>query len=225
MKPRVLVLYYSFTHQTRRVAEAMAESFRAADCDAELCAIEFCDERYRIAFPFRPYFWPKLLRWFWPQLWGKTGAVRVPGQIVEGDYDLVCIGSPTWWLKPAMPVASFLKTEAAGRLLRGKRFAAFAVCRAIWWNNLRIVKKLARRQGGTFVDGAAFCFRGNQIQTALSFINYMQTETNRDRYCGIKIYEFGVPQDGLDRAKEFAERLAKDLGDRPAPASERQPEA
>ncbi len=210
MKPRVLVLFYSFTHQTRRVAEAMAESFRAADCEAELCAIEFMDERYRIVFPFKP-FWPKLLRWFWPQLCGKTGAVRVPEEIVARDYDLVCIGSPTWWLKPAMPVASFLKTEAAGRLLRGKRFAVFAVCRAIWWNNLRIVRKLARHQGGTYVDGAAFCFRGNQIQTALSFINYMQTETNRERYCGVKIYEFGVPQEGLEQAHVFAQGMAKDL--------------
>ncbi len=213
MKPRMLLLYYSFTHQTRRVAEAMAESFRAEGCEAELCAIEFDDPRYRIAFPFRPYFWPKLLRWFWPQLWGKTGAVRVPQEIVERDYDLICIGSPTWWLKPAMPVASFLKTEAAGKLLRGKRFAVFAVCRAIWWNNLRIVRKLARRQGGTFVDGAAFCFRGNQIQTALSFISYMQSETNRERYCGIRIYDFGVPQEGLEKARTFAKRLANDAGD------------
>jgi flavodoxin len=35
MKPRVLVIYYSFTHQTRRVAETMAESFRADGCEAE----------------------------------------------------------------------------------------------------------------------------------------------------------------------------------------------
>ena len=210
MKPQVLLLYYSFTQQTRRVAESMAEAFRAEGCEAELCAIEFNDERYRIALPFRP-FWPKLLRWCWPQLLGKSGAVRVPDEVLNRDYDLICIGSPTWWLKPAMPVASFLKTTAAGKLLRGKRFAAFAVCRALWWNNLRIVKKLARRQGGTFVDGAAFRFRGNQIQSFLSLINYMQSETNRARYCGISIYEFGVPQTGGAQAKEFAKRLAQDL--------------
>ena len=65
MKPRVLLLYYSFTQQTLRVADAMAESFREHGWDAQLCAIEFTDERHKIDFPFRP-FWPKLLRWLIP---------------------------------------------------------------------------------------------------------------------------------------------------------------
>lgn len=210
MKPRVLLLYYSLTHQTRRVAQSMAESFRERGCETDECAIEFVDEYYRIEFPLKPFL-PKLLWWFWPQLCGRTGAVRVPPEILDREYDLVCIGSPTWWLKPAMPVASFLKSETAKKLLDGKRFAVFTVCRAIWWNNLRIVKKLATRQGATFVDGAAFCFRGNQLQTGLSFINYMQTQTNRERYCGIKIYEFGIPQEGLEKAKTFAGRLATNV--------------
>ena len=209
MKPRVLLLYYSFTNQTRRVAQAMAESFREQGCEADEAAIEFVDERYRIEFPLKP-FWRKLLGWFWPQLCGRTGAVRIPPEILDREYDLICLGSPTWWLKPAMPVTSFLKSESAKKLLSGKRFAVFAVCRAIWWNNLRIVKKLATRQGGTFVEGAAFCFRGNQVQTGLSFLNYMRTQTNPERYCGIKIYEFGVPQEGLEKAKAFAQRLASD---------------
>lgn len=211
MQPRVLLLYYSFTHQTHRVAEAMADAFRADGCEVEMCAIEFDDPRYRIAFPFRPHFWSKLLRWFWPQLCGKTGVVRVPETVINQQYDLICLGSPTWWLKPAMPVTSFLKTDDAAKLLHGKRFAAFAVCRAIWWNNLRIVKKLARRCGGSFVDGAAFCFRGNQVQTALSFINFMQNEKNADRYWGIRIYDFGVTEEGLSKAKDFAHRLASSL--------------
>lgn len=206
MKPRVLLLYYSFTHQTRNVAQAMAEVFREQGCETTECPIEFVDEHYRIAFPMRP-FWPKLLGWFVPQLLGKTGAVKIPDGILDREYDLICIGSPTWWLKPAMPITSFLRSDAARKLLNGKRFAAFAVCRKIWWNNLRLVKKMAKRNGGTFVDGAAFCFRGNQIQTALSFINYMQTETNRERSCGIRIYDFGVPPEGIEQAQAFAREL------------------
>lgn len=210
MKPRVLILYYSFSNQTRRVAEAMGEVFRESDCDVEECCIEFVDQRYRIEFPFRPVN-PKLLSWLLPQLLGKTGAVRVPEEILDRDYDLICIGSPTWWFNPAMPIVSFLQSSSAGRLLSGKRFAVFTVCRKVWRHNLRRVKKLAGKQGGTFVDGATFCFQGSQLQSALSFISFMKNDKNLDRFWGVKIYDFGVPHEGIARAKEFARELGTGL--------------
>lgn len=210
MKPRVLILYYSFTDQTRRVSEVMAKTFKEEGCEANECAIEFIDDRYRIEFPFKP-FWPRLLRWIWPQILGKAGTVRVPKEVTDLEYDLICLGSPTWWLKPAMPVTSILKSQTSAKLLQGKPFAVFTVCRSLWWINLRIVKKLARRQGGTFLDSATFRFQGNQLQSALSFINYMQTKVNPGHFCGVKIYDFGLPREELERAAVFARRLAKDL--------------
>ena len=52
-KPRILILYYSFTQQTQNVAEAMGEVFRELDCEVDLCNIEFVDEHYQIELPFR----------------------------------------------------------------------------------------------------------------------------------------------------------------------------
>ena len=210
MKPRVLILYYSFTHQTQRVAEAMGEVFEELDCNVDLCNIEFVDEHYRIQRPFKPVL-IKLLGWFLPQVLGKSGAVRIPDEIANGEYDLICIGSPTWWLNPAMPVSSFLKSSSAGPLLADTPLAVFAVCRKLWWNNVRRVKKLARKQGAKFVDAAAFCFKGNQIQSALSFISYLHNDENLERFCGVRIYEFGVPDEGIAKAKEFARGLAAGL--------------
>jgi hypothetical protein len=142
---------------------------------------------------------------------GKTGEVRVPEEVLAGDYDLVCIGSPTWWLNPAMPIVSFLQTPDAKRVLDGKRFAVFTVCRKIWWNNMRRVKKMAKKQGGEFVDGAAFCFQGSDLQSALSFISFMKNDANLDRFWGFKIYPFGVPEEGISRAKDFARQLSGEL--------------
>ena len=218
MKPRILMLYYSFTNQTRRIAETMGEVFRGLDCDVEECAIELIDKRYHIELPFRPVI-RKLLGWLVPQLLGRTAAVRVPEEFLARDYDLICIGSPTWWLNPAMPIVSFLKSPAAGQLLNGRRFAVFTVCRKVWWNNMRHVKKMAKKQGGTFVDGAAFCFQGSDLQSALSFISYMKNDANLDRYCGVRIYEFGIPADGIDRARDFARELTAKLQS-PAGASD-----
>jgi hypothetical protein len=55
-KPSVLIIYYSFTQQARRVAEATADVLRDRGCEVRLAAIEFTDDRYAdrfSRFPFR----------------------------------------------------------------------------------------------------------------------------------------------------------------------------
>ena len=163
MKQRVLILYFSFTNQTHRVAMAMRDEFLTQGCSVELAPIEMSDPRFQIRMPFRPIV-PKLLSWAIPQLFRWKGDVRFDESILSAEFDLVCIGSPTWFFHPAMPITSFLKTSYAKTILHGKPFVVFAVCRKLWWNNLRMVKKLATANGGKFLDGAAFWFQGNEIR-------------------------------------------------------------
>ena len=54
---------------------------------------------------------------------------RSPDVVTERNYDLVCIGSPTWWLSTDIPIRSFLESGTAGRVLGGKPFAAAVCCR------------------------------------------------------------------------------------------------
>ena len=51
------------------------------------------------------------------QLRGATGEIRIPDEAREGDYDLICVGSPTWFFRPSVPIRSFLKSESARRCL------------------------------------------------------------------------------------------------------------
>ena len=78
----------------------------------------------------------------------STGQIRIPDAAREGDYDLICFGSPTWFFTTNMPLRSYLKSAEAGKMLAGKRFAAYVVCRRYWSINLKEVRKLATAQGG-----------------------------------------------------------------------------
>ena len=49
-KPSVLFVYYTYTQQTLKVVEAMAEVFRDRGCDVNLAAIELTDPRYQERF-------------------------------------------------------------------------------------------------------------------------------------------------------------------------------
>lgn len=153
-KPRVLLVYYTYTQQNRRVTEAMAEVFAERGCEVTQASIEFTDPRYAerfSRFPLRHRYLDNF-GMLPAQMRRATGEIRIPKEARAGEYDLICIGSATWWLTTCMPIRSFLKSDSTHGLMDGKRFASFAVCRRYWRSNLKTVKKLGTRQGGTYVD-------------------------------------------------------------------------
>jgi hypothetical protein len=110
-----------------------------------------------------------------------------------------------------VPIRSYLKSEAARRILAGKRFTAFVVCRRYWSINLKAVRKLGSKQGGEYVDGIHFSFAGGQIRSLLSLISYFAKGENRERYLGIKIPPSLLKPDYVDQARAFANQLADGL--------------
>jgi|ERR1022692_2443122 flavodoxin len=123
MKPSVLFVYFTYTNQTRKVIDAMAEVLRGHDVDVTLAAIEFTDPRY--AARFKEFPMPHPFR----ELVGMIPAesprrhpakIAIPDVVTEREYDLVVIGSPTWWLSTDVPVRSFLESGTASRVLKGK---------------------------------------------------------------------------------------------------------
>jgi menaquinone-dependent protoporphyrinogen IX oxidase len=211
--PRVLFVYYTYTQQTLKIVEAMADVFHRRGCEVQQAAIEFTDSRYAkrfTQFPFR-HLYRDLFGMIPAQLRGATGEIRIPDAAREGSYDLVCIGSPTWWLKTSVPIRSYLNSDAAGQILGGKRFAAFVVCRRYWGINLRAVKKLGTAKGGSYVDGAHWAFAGGQIKSLLSLLSYLGKGESRDHYLGVKIPPTNLQSDDLEQARAFADRLADQL--------------
>jgi menaquinone-dependent protoporphyrinogen IX oxidase len=213
MKPQVLVVYYTYTQQSLAIAEAMADSFRERGCEVRLAGIEFTDKRYAerfTRFPLR-HAYLDIFGMLPAQLRGATGEIRVPKEAQQGDYDLVCIGSPTWWLKTSVPIRSFLKSDAAARVLGGKRFAAYVVCRRYWSINLKAVKKLGTKQGGEWIDGTHFSFAGGQVRSLLALLSYFGKGENRERYLGIKIPPTNLKPGYGEQARAFASELADGL--------------
>ena len=145
-----MLLYYTYTGQSLRVLEAAGEVFRerGARCT-----------RPRSSSPIRGMpsgsrasrcggCGPTCSAVLPAQKRGDTGEIRTPDTVRDGDYDLICIGSPTWWQTVSMPMRSFLKSDEARKLLAGKPFAVFVVCRQYWLENLTAVRELAEQQGG-----------------------------------------------------------------------------
>jgi menaquinone-dependent protoporphyrinogen IX oxidase len=212
-KPRVLFVYYTHTQQSLKVSEAMADVLRERGCDVSQAGIEFTDPHYArkfSGFPFR-HAVRDLLTVLPAQVRRKTGQIQIPDAAREGDYDLVCFGSPTWFFTTNMPLRSYLKSDEAQKVLAGKRFAVYVVCRRYWSVNLKEVKKLGTAQGATYVDGTRFTFEGRQIRSLLALLSYFGKGEMRDRYLGVKIPPTNLKPDFADQAQAFANELANNL--------------
>lgn len=212
-KPSVLFVYYTYTNQTRKVIDAMAEVLRGHGCDVQLGAIEFIDPRYKARFKEFPMPHPfrEVVAMVPAEATRATGKIAVPEIVTERDYDLVCIGAPTWWLSTNVPIRSFLESVEAGRVLKGKRFAVAVACRRYWKHNMKTVRRLGTKSGGTFVDGIHFRYEGGQVRSLLSLISYLGSGEYRDRYLGMKIPPTNVRDYHLEQARAFAGSLADGL--------------
>src|SRR3954454_2757828 len=114
-RPLVLMVYYTHTQQARRVSESMAKVLRERGCDVSEASIEFNDPKYSKnfeTFPFRHAVFG-ILPLLWPQLRRKTGKIRIPDEAQGGNFDLVCLGSATWFFTTNMPMRSYLKSDEA----------------------------------------------------------------------------------------------------------------
>jgi menaquinone-dependent protoporphyrinogen IX oxidase len=218
-QPRVLLVYYTYTQQTRLLTEAMEGVFRDRGCDVHTAAVELTDKRYAKRFGEFPMPHPflELVLMIPPELRRATAEIRIPDE-VKGDYDLVLIGSPTWWLSTSVPVRSFLKSEEAARLLDRTRFAVYVTCRRYWGHNARTVKKLGRKHGGDYADTIHFQYQGGQIRSLLSLLSYMGTGEYRKRFLGVKIPPTNLQPHHLDEARTFAGTLADELSTQGTPA-------
>ena len=207
---RVLLLYYSYTGQARKVLDAAGQVFRERGCEVHTAPIEFTDPRYAERFSRFPmnHMWRDFLGMLPAQTLKSTGAIRTPDEVRRSDYDLICIGSPTWWRDISMPLRSFLTSGEARPLLQGKPFAVFVVCRRYWRENLNAARKLAEKAGGRYEGGIHFGYPGDQLRSMLSLTSYLGSGEYRERYLGVRIPATNISEAQLDETRRFAADLA-----------------
>jgi menaquinone-dependent protoporphyrinogen IX oxidase len=213
-KPKVLVVYFTLTHQVGRVAEAMARAFEARGCDVATAPIEFTDERWvpkLSEFPMkRPM--PQIASILPAQLRHKTGKIQIPPEAKGGDYDLVVLASPTWWFQTSMPIRSYLESSEAQTVLSGGTpFACASVSRRYYSINLRQQKKLGETHGGRWIDRTHFVVAGGQVKSMLSWLGYMKHGEPQERVAGLKMPPPNLKGDYEDQARAFVDRVADEV--------------
>jgi flavodoxin len=93
---KTLVVYYSLSGNTQKVAEAIANRF-----EADVIRLE--DRRSRTGLF-------GMLRTIYQTLFSRPGKIRNP-RIDPYEYDLLILGSPIWLMKLIPPIRSYILKE------------------------------------------------------------------------------------------------------------------
>jgi hypothetical protein len=219
-KPKALLVYFTFSQQTGRVVAVMEEALAERGYDVTSSSIEFTDPHWSKLFSELPMRRPALRipTILIAQRRRKTGEIRIPEEAQSGDYNLVVIGSPTWWLTTNMPIRSYLQSPAARSVMEGRPFAAFSVSRRYWKGNMHDVRELGEGNGGRWLGQTHFTADGGQVRSMLSWLAYMRRGEPRERILGIKMPKPNLKPDFEQQARSFIDRVAVKSADHPVAA-------
>ncbi len=152
------------------------------------------------------------------QLRHKTGEIAIPPEAQTGDYDLVVLASPTWWLQTSMPIRSYLESPEAKQVLSGKPFACASISRRYYSFNLGQMKKLGEKNGGRFIDKTHFVAAGGQVKSMLSWLGYLKHGEPQERVMGLKMPPPNLKPDYEEQARSFIDSVIDQTLGQPAAA-------
>jgi len=135
---RVLILYYSFSSQTRKLLNAMAEGMREEGVEVIMEPLQTIS---RLRFPIGSY--GGTVKAMITTFFRQKIAIKPLSEQCRDDWNLVVLGGPTWSFQPSGPILSLLQKETNGLFLNQNVLPVIS-CRAFWKSNYLVLKRKLR---------------------------------------------------------------------------------
>jgi flavodoxin len=127
----------------------------------------------------------------------------------EDDFDLVILGYPIWFLSPAIPITSFLKSPEAAKVMSGKPVVTIIGSRNMWVNAQEDIKKMILTNGAKLVGNIVLRDKANNLASVVTIIYWMMT-AKKDRLWGI-FPKPGISDIDIAEAKRFGKPVYEAL--------------
>lgn len=200
---RVLILHYSQSGETARVADAFASKLGSSGVELTLEEV-----RPRADYP---YPWKTVRRFFdaMPEcILGLPPQIEPPDFDPHSKFDLVLLVYPVWFLSPALPIQGVFNSSHAA-VLQGADVITVSVSRAMWQNASLTTKRLLAASGAVHRDNIVVTHQGSPIATLISTPRALLFG-KRDRLMGV-FPKAGISKSDMKRVKRLAAALAEQL--------------
>jgi len=193
---RILVVEYSQTGQLSAVLDSLL-----APLLADGSRVEVVREKLQ-PLPAYPFPWPfwEFLDTFPETVAGEAPELAPLSAATNGDFDLIILGYPIWFLSPAPALIGFLHSDAGRRLLQGKPVITVTACRNMWLMAQEVVKQELSKAGAKHCDHVALVDRGSAFATFITTPRWLLTG-RKGAFCGLPAA--GVATDDIRASHRF----------------------
>ncbi len=200
----VLIVYYSQTGQLTRILERISQTLK--DEQITLTWVRLQPET-PFAFP-----WDKKSFFgVFPETFLQKTIPLAPidDSVFQKKYDLVILGYQVWYLTPSLPINSFLKSNAAVRLLKDTPVITVNASRNMWTQAQEKVKRLLSEVHASLVGNIVLVDRHINHVSVITIVHWMFSG-KKDRKWGV-FPKPGVSETDIEQASRFGGTIKKFL--------------
>ncbi len=210
-KKRILLVYYSFSSQTKNLLQALVAGLKDSNVKILLERLEPVE---RLRFPIGSI--PKTVgmmiltffRWRFP--------IKPISQKCYDDYDLIILAGPTWSYNPSGPVLSFIDRDGK-KVFKGKRVVSLISCRGYWRVHWYGLKYMLKKCGAIVSNVIVFCHTNPEPWRTIGvFLKLAGRIPEKKSWISSYYKKYGHTRQQVAEARRFGEILGKALAeDRP----------
>ncbi|MFN2353142.1 MAG: hypothetical protein ABR512_01280 [Desulfopila sp.] len=152
---RVLLVYYSFSGQTRRLIQAFGAGLEDSGVEVtrhRLIPLE------RLSFPLGSFF--LTLKMMVSTFFRRPIAITPESEKITGKWDLIVLAGPTWSYNPSGPVLRFY--ESNKKVFDQQRVLPFISCRGYWRMHYWQLRWMLQRCGAMVQEPVIFKHHGSE---------------------------------------------------------------
>ena len=201
---KILVVEFSQTGQLSTVLDAILAPLQEAGSEVVVVREKL---QPLPAYPFPWPFW-QFMDAFPESVAGESPILAPLSAETTGDFDLVILGYPIWFLSPAPALMGFLHSDAGRRLIRNKPVVTVTACRNMWLMAQETVKQELREAGALHCDHIALVDRGSAFATFITTPRWLLTG-RKDAFWGLPAA--GVATEDIHASRRFGLALRSAL--------------
>lgn len=205
-RPRVLLLYYSFSGQTVGVLNRLGAGLKEQ-------GIEVVIEKIRplepLRFPIGTIF--STIKMMLTTFLRRRVAIDELSRAVHGKFELIILAGPTWSYNPSGPVLSLMDRDGR-KLFKGQTVLPLISCRGYWrlhWIGLR---RLLENCGASIPNVIVFSHPNREPWRTIGvFLKLAGKKPERSPFWGHYYTKYGHSKEQLNEAWRFGLQIGESL--------------
>lgn len=201
---KILVLYFSQSGQLFEIVHSALSPLR----ESRKTVLKFAEIT-----PLDHYPYPWSCYQFFDAF--PESALEISGKIdeidinPEEDFDLIILAYQIWYLSPSVPVSTFLQSQQAKRIMKGKPVVTIIGARNMWLMAQEKVKKRLNDLGAKLVGNIVLTDRHKNLISVVTIVYWMMTG-KKNRFLNI-FPKPGVAKQDIKDAYRFGKVILDKL--------------